>query len=1621
MSSSQGEVTLPATRRTRKSIGGRSPNKKPSDKENATVDLGAAMAADRKKSRSKSIGPGGFDILKSGNGNRRASLAVPSRPPPRSILKPTIPLLPEIPPHKPRQPSALVELGEAPGAESVPNSSDGTKVALRTEEEQQAAARERDERERLQMEKEIKEIKDRREARRKSLANRRVSFAAEATLHTFHEEYALDQSGANNPARRGSSAPAPQDPSDSDASETPSTPPEQIEDPIPESPTDQRDLHQKKRRRSSGAASLHFNNSTDDDTIASTVYDSDFENADSVAEINGEEMTDSSDDSDEDDGTMMTVEAEEMTSASIASARSGFSPDDSGSLDENLRLAARTAATQGVDEEEEEIIAGFGGWGKKRNSPERVTRQVAPEVDEITTSYSVPRSFPDDQDQGSDMEMDMEMEMEVDMDMDMEMTKAVGGILRPAVASPRKEQNENLDTDMDMDMSMDVTKALGGILSKPKPQVRRKSMRSKPQPLSEDVTTFGDQTMEFTMAVGGIQHGRVSDGSHADTEVNEDMSMELTTAVGGVLLHSLSSSSAQPGQRRTIAAETEADSETSIMDMTVAVGRILPGETAMEDYGDETMGMDMTMAVGGIIKQTSVFDSLSSSNPAVEEVEGPESAAVDAQSSPIRQRSAVADENGSPGIIEFTGHGLRRSRSPSHAAPPPALLPAIAMSSSPLKSPSPIRATAPPTIMPARAASSSPLRSPSPKRNVPPPAVVSSRAASSSPIRSPSPKRNVAIPAAMPPRAALSSSPLKSPTPKNSTVTPAVAASRTVSSSPLRSPSPQRSSAPASRTPTKATTSMIDSRSNSPVRDAGPIANITPRSPTKSRLFNLDPNTGANTPRVILTPQRRRLSGLGVDRPGLGSPRVAEIFDRRESIGDAAAEFTPYQPINIRRAVAFADPRVIEAEIDKERQDEEDRENSRRILEREADGFQDDHEATLNLKEMIQGLSPKKQPLRGRKSLHVGSAMGVLGKRPAELDEDDEGEERDGVKRLKGHQGSPVKNVRLRSPPSKAETTTGRKTRSSRMAQTDEDTTTPSTTKSPERATTPKNQGRFMNIDDDQPTNTFSFERTTSMDEFREQQDDDGERMHLQDFLNMTSIRFMELTTTKRRHTIVPSAPRNSTAGDGDEEISLEKCVIAGACTVPMLELYQHSCRELKKYISEGRRIVRDIESETFEENPPLFREYMSASPEFKILMDNQFKNVKSHARLLSKAMWYEWRMKLQDGLKEGLVKISEGMVEDDKLFRKQQELLTSVLPAMVKRFEALEREHEDLVAVAQELAECDPAELEEAREELVSLDAGIAEKSKKIAELRRHLIESESIIELSTNLKQQCLDDIKEAEKIREECRGWSSTEISALKAKVDKLEKQHGWAITGITGSMVSMTYKREIELVFDIASFQHQHPTATEVQDSSVIDLWYIAAQRERNPIPATAERDFFLQCIRDVVRGLNKRATRPTQLLGMVSAAWEQASHVAHHVRLLNLTFPTSVVRTSDTSIKVTCSLLLVPLKTRIEVSLNLQSVSAAGERVEVDVTPEARVVYGESFNVAKMTEFLAGKISGRVMGTVLDKEGNEVSQPPSWSEVVVELRRRLAVKGAKAGLSKQIEVGLAKNTVMGYVG
>jgi len=204
----------------------------------------------------------------------------------------------------------------------------------------------------------------------------------------------------------------------------------------------------------------------------------------------------------------------------------------------------------------------------------------------------------------------------------------------------------------------------------------------------------------------------------------------------------------------------------------------------------------------------------------------------------------------------------------------------------------------------------------------------------------------------------------------------------------------------------------------------------------------------------------------------------------------------------------------------------------------------------------------------------------------------------------------------------------------------------------------------------------------------------------------------------------------------------------------------------LKNYISEGRRLVKDIEAEVYEDQPPLFREYMSARPDIKQIMDNQFKSVKTNARLVSKAGWYDWRMKLLNDLKVGLIANAHSMEADDGSLIQQEQLLQPVLPGLLEELEKLESQVRIAQAQADELASCNQEELREARESLVTVEEELESKNQLFEDLQNQMREREDGLEDTVVRKQRCLEEIKEAEKIRQDCRGWSNAEVVDLQS---------------------------------------------------------------------------------------------------------------------------------------------------------------------------------------------------------------------------------------------------------------
>lgn len=917
------------------------------------------------------------------------------------------------------------------------------------------------------------------------LANRRVSFAPEATLHTWNvvelPEDSTTSSASTNSTRRASGltnnagspyrSPTPS----TDASEPPSTPPEQVEElQVAASPAHQRDLHQKKRRRSSGIPPMNFNNPED---FLSSPYSgaSDDTNQTFVTadEVDKDSDSSSSDDDLVEDETVTGIDGDDNT---VHSA--GDSTGSSGRLEAALQQAAKQAGTQGIGYDEhgditmemadDEVTDTFTPWMKKEQCVPQLVGDPSALRDQENLNPFSPA-----------FKANMARKVNEEEDETMEMTQAVGGILPAAdtsQSSPKRRRRKSVTGN------------------------RRRSSVARRRS-SGDGSALGDETMDLTMAIGGIQQnqevpiGEGQDGRSADED--EELTMEFTSAIGGVVQQNNRDANLADDQLANNQLLQDANCRQSAgsatndetMDITFAAGGILSSITERTELPeDRTLEMNITAAVGAILPEQ-----LSTGNKAEAKVL-------------MEQETDVGQLTGSPFFgtprQKPVGVGLSDERAlPAH----------VKTMASETGSPS--------------------LTTSQPRSSI---------------------RKSMGRPTATP--KSQQPTPVKKPNTPSKQLTPQMMRPTTPGKTP-----PPKNVAMRTASPKKLFKAEIRA-------EAKKAPDSTPRPSNPNPLFRQDLETGATTPSIVLKPHRRRSSGLGIDREGLGSPRVTALLDRRGSIGENAEAFVAQGPAP--SGVRFADPQLMELELDQERAEGQRRESGRGILEDEADNQDLEEDATANLKNMIESLTPQKKKLKGRKSLHVGAAKGLLGKRPAELDEDEE--EEDSPKRLKGREVSPVKKVKLPAPPPKT-ATTGRTTRSTRrsLAETAGNAGTPSGSASPlKTGTNPKDQSRFKDAEARSPVRVQPFEQkldASAIGGIDVTQEED--RIHLQDFLNMTSIRFMELTTTKRRHTIAPNAmleqsAKKASLGAQDEQADasneLENCVVAGACTVPMLELYQH-------------------------------------------------------------------------------------------------------------------------------------------------------------------------------------------------------------------------------------------------------------------------------------------------------------------------------------------------------------------------------------------------------------------------------------------------------------------------------
>lgn len=1437
-----------------------------------------------------------------------------------------------------------------------------------------------------------------RAARRQSLGNRRVSFAPEATLHTWDVvEYYGDAtpssaSGSNSTGRLSTIEATPTPTTSTSAPESPKLP-DNTTAFAPETP-----LERKGGGSGGGGGGGGFHSpAASTDTGFSSPFSSDAGGSPFADLPEAASDSDSmSDDDDDEDGanerTFMTnvgdmtmdMDADEMTGVfgvfgkrttwKLEGATEPVDPDDEDT--------ARTAAPREIEEQHD------GG-----EMTMEMTRAVGGLLHPAPASYpALPTHLSSDTEDDGEMTMEMtraiggllpaatdmfvnpyDTEQQEDVTADMDMTRPVGGILASAAnllqgarkslgffsgASPQpqpqpqlqlqRQQNQSADNVMDMDIEMDMTIAVGGILANQPPRSQRPLLSSSPIQHGADMTMDMDMTvaiggilpapstrfaaspelsdddMDMTIVVGGIQSARTTRFAASPEESedeNEGMTMEFTSVLGGILgraptekepakkrRSSLAKNSgggrlmsADAWKREQDAARNEEEEEE--MEMTISVGGILDRQQADEDDEDSEVDMDgvtmdVTTAIGRILP--------------------PRPAAATGRAGARSPAKIPAPKGEAENVGRPTPTPAKRRASGRRS---------IGMA-----------ATGEPRVT---RRSSAIRRSLEAQQQESAPSASKIQVQVEIPVRRvETPVQKVQIPAQKvqtPRQKATPSNQTKKATPKETADTIFVFATpqrKLVNSLQPQTPPNQATPIVKPKTPSKFAP-LIET----PLRLATPQHHGFSLSAKKALGFPTSPS-----PFKFAGASQSGTRGVGIDKPGLGSPRVAAKLSARKSISESSIPFSP-----------IAAPRdLLRASLE---DDAADREEERREKQKEVE-----RRKSLDLRSRIELLTPRKA---GRKSLAYGALLQGHGKRERE---EDASTFLGGGKRRKslefGLLAQPLsparatRSMELDKAPSLQ--TPKKHTLKKPSPQKKSVTIAPISVASSPMAPPPKPIPVVIEVDSEEEE---SFE------------EEEEPKLTLQQFLSMTSISFLDgLTTTKRRATGFPGLElrrgRRNTDGEEEAEVSLAECVIAGACTNLMFGLFQHSCRELKKYIQEGREVVKEIESDTLDDNPLLFREYIDAPPDVKVIMDTQFKNVKTHARLLAKGIWYEWRMKLLDGVKTALDENLVCMKADEAVIEEAENVTKHVMPGLMARFEAATKTVARMDEVKKRIESDDKEQLREARDRLKSVREKIEEVKKKLERRRKEVEELDIGIEAQEKQKAILQESIGEAERVKEMNRGWSEDEIAGWKNKVSALERKFGWSIAMVHGTVVELVFLKQLRVFCD----------ATGVANTRVEYLAPVTI-KSSDPAPLQdAEHSFFTACLN--ARLSNITTTKPTlkTTLAEINTFWRRCLTTSDEIRKVRKMYPITLTPHGENELRVAIKVLVPEIRSKVVIEVLVDK--------EMAVKGGAKVIYG-GVNEALVSEFVGNAL----------KEGKE----GVWRGVVESLVGRCLEGKRKGGV------------------
>ena len=121
----------------------------------------------------------------------------------------------------------------------------------------------------------------------------------------------------------------------------------------------------------------------------------------------------------------------------------------------------------------------------------------------------------------------------------------------------------------------------------------------------------------------------------------------------------------------------------------------------------------------------------------------------------------------------------------------------------------------------------------------------------------------------------------------------------------------------------------------------------------------------------------------------------------------------------------------------------------------------------------------------------------------------------------------------------------------------------------------------------------------------------------------------------------------------------------------------------------------------------------------------------------------------------------------DNDALADQERILQDSLPSLLDHYERMREEYTELQRKAAELDDCDQDDLAQTRQQLITANQSIRAKQERLAALKQQSKQLDTSFEDAQDAKIENLQAIQEAQRVREQYRGWSTTEVSKIKGR--------------------------------------------------------------------------------------------------------------------------------------------------------------------------------------------------------------------------------------------------------------